>query len=50
MYFVENYSEKILPTQVHISTDNHQITKELYSDIYKELAKAKKPMKAVLHF
>ncbi len=42
VYFVETYSEKILPTHIQIETDNKQITRDLYLEINKELEKAKK--------
>jgi hypothetical protein len=42
VYFVEIYSEKILPNHIQIETDNKQITKDIYLEINKELEKAKK--------
>lgn len=40
-YFVEIYSEKILPSHVQIDTDNSQVTFELSQLIQKEIEKAK---------
>ncbi len=41
VYFVDIYSEKILPTQVQIETDNKAITNELYIEISKEIEKSR---------
>lgn len=41
LYFVDIYSEKILPTQVQVDTDNKLVTFELYRLIYIEIEKAK---------
>ena len=41
IYFVDIYSEKILPTQLQIETDNKTITNELYFEINKEIEKSK---------
>lgn len=42
VYFVETYSEKILPNHIQIETDNKQMTKEIHLEINKELEKSKK--------
>ena len=41
VYFVEIYSEKILPTQIQIETDNKSVTNELYIEVHKEIEKSK---------
>lgn len=40
-YFVENYSETILPSHIQIHTDNKKITNQLYSEVNKELIRSK---------
>ncbi len=42
IYFVEIYSEKVLPTHVQIDTDSKQVTFDLYRLVNVEIEKAKK--------
>ncbi|KAB8030875.1 hypothetical protein [Fluviispira multicolorata] len=50
IYYVDIYSEKILPNHIQINTDNPKITSELYASINKELIKSIKNQEKRSHF